>query len=143
MAGVIMAYGVVLAALGLAVGSVAPELATITSITGIAGGGSCVLWGLVALAGHKRRVWTILTLIAVFFVVLSQTIQAWMALGDNSGTYAGPLLLTLMLLTTVGMLMYVLHGERPPEFYQTGTTRRDNPASSRDEPQSRDERFHR
>lgn len=124
MAGVIMAYGAVLAALGLAVGSVAPELAKITSITGIAGGGLCVLWGLVALAGHKRRAWTVLTLIAVLVVVLSQTVQAWMASTDKSGSVAGALLLTLMLLLTVGMLMYVLHGEHPPEFYTSEPVRR-------------------
>jgi len=129
MAGVIMAYGAVLAALGLAVRSVAPELARITSITGIAGGGLCVLWGLVALAGHKRRVWTVLTLIAVLAVVLSQTVQAWLASTDKSGTVAGALLLTLILLLTVGMLLYALHGERPPEFYTSETVRRDRPPS--------------
>ena len=136
MAGVIMAYGVVLAALGLVVGSVAPELAKITFITGIAGGGLCVLWGLVALAGHKRRVWTVLTLIAVLMVVLGQTVQAWMASTDKSGTIAGALLLTLMLLLTVGLLMYALHGERAPEFYTSEPIRRDRPPARGNDPHS-------
>lgn len=133
MAGIVMAYGIVLAALSLAVRSVAPELAKVTFITGIAGGGLCLLWGLVALAGHKRRVWTILTLVAVFIVMLTQTIQGWVAVGDKSGTYAGPLLLTLMLLLTLGMFLYVMHGERPPEFYTTEPVRRDiSPSRGKD-----------
>jgi len=50
MASVIMAYGVVLAALSLVVRSVASELRKITFITDIGGGGLCVLWPIVALA---------------------------------------------------------------------------------------------
>ena len=89
-----------------------------------------MLWSIVAFAGHKRRAWAILTMIAVAFVVLSQVIQAWLASTDATSTsLTGRLVLTLMLLMTVGMLMYVLHGERPPEFYDPGAARRDNPAS--------------
>ncbi len=132
MAGIIMAYGIVLAALSLAVRSVAPELAKVTFITGIAGGGLCLLWGLVALAGHKRRVWVILTMVAVFVVMLTQTIQGWVAGSDQSGTHVGALLITLLLMLTGGMLMYVMHGERPPEFYTTNPVQRDIPPGVRD-----------
>lgn len=126
MAGIIMAYGVVLAGLGLGIQTGAPELAKIPFLTSLIGGGLCVLWGIVALTGHKRRVWTILTLVAVALVVLSPTLRVWM---DSSGTVAGRLLLTLMLALTVAMIMYVMHGERPPEFYQTGPARRDGLAT--------------
>jgi hypothetical protein len=37
------------------------------------------------------------------------------------------LLVTLMLLMTVGMLMYLLHGERPSEFYSTANRRGSTP----------------
>jgi len=130
MAGII----VVLAALGLAVRSVAPELPRITCIASIAGGGLCVLLGLVALAGHKRRVWMILTMVAVFIVMLTQTIQGWVAGGDQAGTHVGALLVTVLLMLTAGMLMYVMHGERPPEFYTTEPVRRDISPSRRNEP---------
>lgn len=123
MAGIIMAYGVVLAGLSLTIKTVAPELATIPFLVGLSGGGLCVVWGLAALLGHQRRVGAILTLVAIALVVLSPTLRVWM---DASGTIGGRLLLTLMLALTVAMIMYVMHGERPPEFYQKGPTRPDN-----------------
>lgn len=128
MAGLVMGYGVVLASLSLIIRSLVPGFAKIPSITGIAGGGLCVLWGILALAGHKRRAWAVLSMIAVSFVFLNQFVHAWMVSADErSGILAGRLLLTLIMLLTVGMLMYLLHGERPPEFYLTGTARRNDP----------------
>lgn len=115
MAGIIMAYGVALAGLSLGIKKVAPELAKIPFLVGLSGGGLCVLCGLAALIGHQRRVGALLTLVAVALVVLSPTLGVWM---DGSGTGAARLLLTLMLALTVVMIMYVMHGERPPEFYQ-------------------------
>jgi hypothetical protein len=132
MAGIIMAYGVVLAALGLTVRSVAPELARITFIASVIGGGLYVLWGVVALAGHKRRVWVILTMVAVFIVMLTQTIQGWLEGKDQSGTHVGALLVTVLLILTAGMLMYVMHGERPQGFYTTEPVRRENPSGGND-----------
>jgi len=123
MAGIIMAYGVVLAGLSLAIKTVMPELEKIPFIVGLSGGGMCVLWGLAALLGHQRRVGTLLTLVAVALVVLSPTLRVWM---DSSGTVGARLLLTLMLALTVAMIMYVMHGERPPEFYQKEPSWQDN-----------------
>jgi uncharacterized YccA/Bax inhibitor family protein len=126
MAGIVMAYGVVLATLGFVIQQVAPALAQVSFVTGLAGGGLCMVWGLVALAGHKRRVGAILTLIALILVMLGQVIPAWSSVGgETSGSLAASLVLTFIVLLTVGMLMYLLHGERPPEFYMTGTVRRD------------------
>jgi hypothetical protein len=134
MASVIAAYGVVLAALGLIIQQTAPAFAQVVFLTGVAGGGLCVLWSLIAFAGHKRRVWAMLTMIPVAVVMLIQVVHAWSASNDaTSMSLTGRLVLTLMFLMTVGMLMYVLHGERPPEFYDSGTARRDKP-SSRGEP---------
>jgi hypothetical protein len=134
MASVIAAYGVVLAALGLIIQQTAPALAQVIFTTGMAGGGLCVLWGIVAFAGHKRRVWVVLTLIAVAAVVLHQMVHAWSVSTDaTSISLMGRFVLTLMFLMTVGMLMYVFHGERPPEFYDPKAARRDKP-SSRGEP---------
>jgi len=123
MAGVIMAYGIVLAGLSLGIKTVSPELAEIPFLVGLSGGGLCLLWGLAALLGHQRRVGALLTLFAITLVVLSPTLRVWM---DSSGTVAARLLLTLMLSLTVVMIMYVMHGERPPEFYQKEPPRQDN-----------------
>lgn len=130
MASVIAAYGVVLAALGLIIQQIAPALAQVVPLTGMAGGGLCVLWGIVAFAGHKRRAWALLTMVAVAVVMLIQGVHAWSVSADaTSMSLMGRLVLTIMFLMTVGMLMYVVHGERPPEFYDSGTARRDKPSS--------------
>lgn len=110
-----MGYGLLLIVLGLVVRSVMPEKGSTGWIAGITGGGLCLLCGILAWAGHKRRVWTVLTAVAVALVLLSQTVHAWMPAADKSA--AAVWLLTLMFLLTVGLLIYTLHGERPPEFY--------------------------
>jgi hypothetical protein len=141
MASIILVYGVALAALSLLIQQIAPAFAKGILITGITGGGLSVLWGVVALTGHKRRAWAVLTMIAVTFVTLSQTVQVWMVPSDAVSTsLAGRLVLTLMLLMTMGMLMYLLHGERPPEFYSTGKSRRDHSPSSGNDAHSNDGR---
>lgn len=122
MASIIVAHGLVLAGLGLGLQSIAPELAKLPFLIGLGGGGLCLLWGLAAWFGHQRRTGALLTLAAVALLILSPVLRAWM---DSAGTIPDRLLLTLMLVLTVGMILYVMHGERPPEFYQMGPTKRD------------------
>lgn len=130
MALIILAYGIGLAALSLIIQRIAPAVANVILITGIAGGGLSMLWGVVALTGQKRRVWAALTLTAVAFVTLSKTVEAWMASTEAESTsLVGRLVLTLMLLMTVGMLIYLLHAERPPASYTTSPPDRDNSRS--------------
>jgi len=139
MASVLIAYGGVLAGLGFLLQQVAPVIGKVTYITGFVGGGLCLLLGIAALAGLKGRVWAALTTIAVTLVLLSQTVPAWMAsAGEGSASLTLRLVVTAMMFLTMGMLMYLMHGERPPEFYQSGTTRRGDPFSSRNETESRD-----
>jgi zinc transporter ZupT len=126
MASIIMAYGSALAALGFAVRTTTPESAQVSFLTGLIGGGACVLWGIAAWGGLKRRAGTILTLTAIAFSGLSQVVPAWLALTTKSGNLASAILVTIMLALTVGMIMYVLHGERPPEFYETRPRRHDS-----------------
>jgi hypothetical protein len=124
MAVVIAIYGIILAALSLLIQQTAPAFAPVAVVTGLAGGGFCVLWGIIAFAGHKRRAWTVLTMVVVGFIFLSHVVPAWM---DGSSASPGVrLVLTIMLLMTVGMLMYVLHGGRPPEFHDPRAARRAN-----------------
>ena len=137
MAGIIMAYGGGLAALGFAVQATAPELAKVPFLTGLAGGGVCVFWAVVAWCGYQRRGWIILTMVAIAFSGLSQTVPAWLAMATQSGNLAVALLTTLMLAGTVGMIMYVLHGERSPEFYEVGGRRRELRATEASHGQNR------
>ena len=124
MASILVGYGCVVAGLALVLQQVAPALAEVFFLAGLIAGGLSVLWGIVALAGHKRRVGAVLTLIALALVLLTQVVPAWSAsASETPGKLPGALVLTLLMLMTVGMLMYLLHGERPPEFYRTGPTR--------------------
>lgn len=141
MAGVLIVYGGVLAGLGFVLQQVAPVFGKVTIIAGFAGGGLCLVWGIAALAGLKGRAWAILTLIAVAFVLLHQTVNVGMAsAGENSASLTVRLLVAGMMVLTIGMLMYLFHGERPPEFYQKAATRNPDPLSSRSETQARDPR---
>lgn len=130
MASILLAYSVALIALSLLIQQFAPAFAKIILITGIAGGGLSAFWGIVVFAGHKRRSWAILTMIAVTIVLLTQVVQAWL---DASTSLSGRLLLTLMFLMTMSMLFYLFHGERPPEFYIAGTAHRNHSSSQRDD----------
>lgn len=121
MAGVIAAYGVVLSILGFLATSQPYPSSRLTFITGAAGGGLCILWSVIAWAGNKDRSRIVLTLAAVAFVMLFQFVQVWFGYAEAQPPGLGTRLIpTLMLVNTVGMLMYVLHGERPPDFYKSG-----------------------
>lgn len=141
MAGILIAYGMVLAGPGFVLHQIAPVFGKVTFVVGLAGGGLCPLLGIAALAGLKGRAWAVLTAIAVALVLLSQTVSAWMGSGSEvAGIFTVRLLLTVMMILTIGVLMYLLHGERPPEFYDKGVNRRTDPFASGKEPQSRDTR---
>jgi hypothetical protein len=130
MASIVIAYGIALAGLGFILQQASPGLAGITFVTALAGGGLCVLWGVVGLTSHKRRAWAVLTLIAVAFIVLSQVVHAWLASATEApGRLVDALLLSFIMLLTVAMIMYLLHGERPPEFYMIATTGSEKVAS--------------
>ncbi len=137
MASIVIAYGILLALVSFAIQQVAPALAKVIFVAGLAGGGLCVVWGIVAMAGHKRRAWALLTLIVIMIVVLSQVVPAWSTVGgETPGSLAGSLLLTFLMLLTLALLMYLVHGERPPEFYSKGTARPDNSLSRRSDAHS-------
>lgn len=125
MGTIVVSYGVLIAALAFAIQQVSPMLAEVTFIAGLVAGGLTIIWGIVGLAGHKRRTWAMVTQIALAFVLLTQVVDAWSAsAGETPGKLAGAILLTLALLLTVGMMMYLMHGERPPEFYRKESARR-------------------
>lgn len=140
MAGILIAYGVVLAGLGLILQKIAPAVGRVAFFAGVAGGALSLVWGVAALAGLKGRVWATLSAIAMIVVLLTQAVSVWTT-SATGGTIR--LVVTVMFLMTMGMLLYLFHGERPPEFYERGATRHDNPASGRNEVQPGDTRSRR
>lgn len=139
MASVLIAYGGGLAGLGFVLQQVAPVFGKVSFIAGLAGGGLSLVLGIAALAGLKGRAWAVLTMIAVASVLLHQTVNVWMASAEgNSASLTVRLLVVGMLVLAIGMLMYLFHGERPPEFYQKTATRNADPFSSPNQTQARD-----
>ena len=129
MAGILIVFGGGLAGLGFVLHQITPELGRVTWFTGLAGGSLSFLWGIAAWAGRRGRTGAVLTAVATAFALLSQVVPAWMAApAENSGSLAFRVIVTAMMGLTMGMLMYLLHGERPPEFYQPGTPRPATPA---------------
>lgn len=128
MGSILVGYGLVAAGLAFALRQIAPALAEVTFLAGLLAGGLLVLWGVLAWAGHKRRTWAVLTLVALGFVLVSQVVHAWSTpANETPGKMAGALLLTVLTFMNLGMLIYLLHGERPPEFYRTAPARRNGP----------------
>ena len=134
MGGVITVYGVILATLGFLSQQIAPAFAKVTLIAGAVGGGLCLLWGVIALAGYQRRTSVVLTMTTVAITLLTQVVQAWLGATEAQvPNLTGQLVPTLMLAITMGMLMYVLHGERTPEFYECGSVDRNDNSSPQDQ----------
>jgi len=106
----LVVYGLLLAGLSLLTNHWAPALARPTLITGLAGGALCLLWGVLALLGNRRKAWSLLTLIPVSFVMLSQTVTTWLA-----GSEAVPerrtvaVVITTMFALSIAMLMRVAY----------------------------------
>lgn len=141
MASVLIAYGGGLAGLGFVLHQIAPVFARVAFIAGLAGGGLSLLWGVAALAGLKGRVWATLSAIAATVVLLTQAVSVWTtSASEGASSLTIRLVVTTMFLLTMGMLLYLFHGERPPEFYERGAHHRADPFSSGKEPQSRDTR---
>ena len=111
MSAYVTVYGGLLVVLGLITHWIAPEIARITLITGSAGGALCVLWGIMGLLGHRCKAAEVLTLGVTGYVLLTQVVTNWMGRGNGKAdTLLAPILMTAMLLLTLGLLIYLLHG---------------------------------
>lgn len=130
MGTIVVAFGVVIAVLAFVLQQVSPPLAKVTFVAGVIAGGLSIAWGIAGLAGYKRRTWAMLTLVGFAFVVLTQVIDAWSAsAAETPGKLAGALVLTFLMILTVLMMMYLMHGERSPEFYRRPTVQRKDSGS--------------
>jgi hypothetical protein len=106
----LVVYGLLLAGLSYLVHHLAPASARPTLITGLAGGALCLVWGVRAIGGSRGKALPLLTLVAVNFVVLSQTVMRW---GGGSQEVTGHrtavALIALLLALSVGMLFRIAY----------------------------------
>ena len=98
----LVGYSLLVAGLSYLVYHLAPGVARPTLITGLVGGGLCLVWGLRALAGSGGKALPLLTLIPVSFALLPQTVTSW---SGASRTVA--MVTTLLLVLSVGMLVRI------------------------------------
>jgi hypothetical protein len=131
MASILIAHGVLLAILGFTLQRISPAQAKVAFPTCLVGGALCVLCGFL---GRKSRAWAVMSLIPVTFVLLSEVVSHWISIIDTSSdAVLAALMVTLMMVLPAAMLIYLLHGERPPEFYKhTPQTRRNSAPGGRD-----------
>jgi len=104
----LVVYSLLVAGLSYLVYHLAPGVARPTLITGLAGGGLCLIWGVRALAGGGGKALPLLTLIPVSFALLPQAATSWS--GGGGGLQAGrtvAVLITLMLVFSLGMLVRI------------------------------------
>ena len=118
MAVILIGFGLGLAGLGLVVQKLAPAGERAAFLAGIGGGGLSLLWGVAALAGWKGRRWAILSMTATVLVLLTRAVHGWTTATGVEAELALRVIVTLMFGLTMGMLLYLFHGERPPEFYK-------------------------
>src|SRR5688572_29146351 len=116
MAAIILLYGLTVTTLAFVLRSVAPDRNAVFFIALVAGVLSLAC-GVAVWMGRKRRAWIVLTSTAFTFFMLAQVVGEWTSTLAE-GVPASRIVMTLMLLLTFGMLLYSVHVERPPGFYE-------------------------
>jgi hypothetical protein len=104
----LVVYSLLVAGLSYLVYHLAPGGGRPTLITGLVGGGLCLVWGFRALAGSGGKALPLLTLIPVNFALLPQTFMGWS--GASGGLQAGrtvAVAITLLLVLSMGMLVRI------------------------------------
>jgi hypothetical protein len=104
----LVVYSLLVAGLSYLVYHLAPGVARPTLITGLVGGGLCLIWGVRALAVGGGKALPLLTLIPVSFALLPQTVTSWS--GGSGGLQAGgtvAMVTTLLLVLSLGMLLRI------------------------------------
>lgn len=132
----LLTYGLVLAGLSYLTHRLTPAPQML--VAGLLGGLLCVVWGMRAIQGESGKAWAILTLIAVNFVALSQTITGWLGNPANQEAQAAVVLSTVILLISMGMVIRIawagvvfdVPGSSPPQSNTPPSERplRNNPA---------------
>ncbi|MGV3755613.1 MAG: hypothetical protein ACO1QS_09555, partial [Verrucomicrobiota bacterium] len=99
----LIAYGLLMAGLGMATARFAPSLETLAYITGLSACGTGLLWGVIALRGQGFRNGAIMTLAVVSGLALWLNVSAWLQLEGESGRNKLTVAITgLMLFLSIG-----------------------------------------
>ncbi|HEX7860991.1 MAG TPA: hypothetical protein VF773_11730 [Verrucomicrobiae bacterium] len=118
MTALILIYGAILCVFAVTLRIVATQKVALIIGT-LSAGLLSVAIGVAALFGEKRRRWIVITLVGFVMFIAMQAITVWTAPSEGSGAVTRSLT-TMAALLSFGMLLYSLHGERPPEFYRSG-----------------------
>lgn len=108
--------GLLLAGLSFVARHLQPDLPRLTFFTGVAGGGLCVLWGILRRCGTPCRVGAMITLAAVACVLACQAVQSWEASaeGESKGRIVTALM-TVLVVFCVGMLANLVREGKGPQ----------------------------
>lgn len=120
MLSVLAAYGVVCLGLGVVLGTIRPDHGRTASLVAVGGGGLALVWAGAALAGLKGRRWALVTTLVTAIVLLTQAVHLWTAPAEAGVSGAERLLVSILFLSSLAMMLHLIHGERPPEYYQRG-----------------------
>jgi len=123
-------YGLLLAGLSYLTHHLAPTIARPTLITGLVGGALCLVWGVRAVRGNRRKAYAILTLIPISYVLLSQAILTWGGRSEGgSRTRLAPILMIVLLVFSIGMLVKIAYAGATFDGHPPGPTK-EQPAKS-------------
>lgn len=108
--------GVSLAGLSLLAQHLQPTLPRVTLLTGLVGGGLCILWGVLGGRTARVRAGAMATLAAVACVLTRQAVQSWAAsTEDASNGRMVAVLMTVLVAFSVGMLTNLAREGKDPQ----------------------------
>jgi len=106
----LVVYSLLLAGLSYLAHHLAPALARPTLITGLVGGALCLVWGMLAVLGKCGKAFSVLTLMPVCYILLSQTVTGWSGESEAMpGRRMAAALITLLFVLSIGMLMRIAY----------------------------------
>jgi peptidoglycan/LPS O-acetylase OafA/YrhL len=108
--------GVLFAALSLMSQKLHPDFPRLTFFTGVAGGGLCVLWGLLGRRAPYCRLSAIVTLATIACVAIYQAARAWgtSTEGESTGRLVAAMM-TLLVVFCVGTLANLAQEGKGPQ----------------------------
>jgi hypothetical protein len=106
----LIAYGLLLAGLSYFAHHLAPSIARPTLVAGMLGAALCLIWGLRAVLGKRGKALPILTLIALSYAMLSQTVMTWGSAGQEvAGQGTATLVIAILFVLSVAMLARITY----------------------------------
>ncbi len=105
----LIVYGLLLGGLSYLTHHLAPSIARLTLITGLVGAALCFIWGLRAVLGKRGKALPLLTLAAITFVMLSQTVMTWGGGQEVPGQRTAALVITVLFAFSIAMLVRIAY----------------------------------